>query len=134
MEIFDFPHFLYQTQEQDNSTRVKFGDGYEFAAAPSSPFRGEFELKFGTMQWYLNKGDDGQYVPGSYDVTTDKDHNLSRLREFYRAHGLWRRFILPHPVFGDTVVRFSKAPKWPYGLPGGQGWTEPLTLTLIECP
>lgn len=62
------------------------------------------------------------------------DENLSfnRLYEFYELHGLHRRFVYEHPVYGDLIVRFSKPVTIPRKILDGNGSLNSFTVSLIE--
>ena len=58
--------------------------------------------------------------------------DFGALRSFYLAKGLHRKFIYPHPVYGDMVVRFAKALSMPKKNIEGTGTVQPFTLALVE--
>lgn len=62
------------------------------------------------------------------------DPNLSfnRLYEFYELHGLHRRFVYEHPVYGDIIVRFAKPVTIPKKILDGNGSLGTFTVQLIE--
>lgn len=127
METFDFPHHV-PTHVYPKGDSFKFGGGYEHAAAPSGPIQRRFTLSFSAMIWYKNAQDE-------YDPTIDPEDNVYRLIQFYEAHLTFKKFIYPHPVFGDLICRF--ATDAPFDVPagkGGTGVTNEFQLTLVEQP
>lgn len=62
------------------------------------------------------------------------DPNLSfnRLYEFYELHGLHRRFVYEHPVYGDVIVRFGKPVSIPKKILDGNGSLNTFSVTLVE--
>lgn len=58
--------------------------------------------------------------------------NFSKLYAFYEHHGLHKRFIYEHPVYGDVVVRFAKTVSIPKKTPNGLGFINSFNITLIE--
>lgn len=58
--------------------------------------------------------------------------NFSKLYAFYEHHGLHKRFIYEHPVYGDVVVRFAKTLSIPKKTPDGLGTIGSFNLTLVE--
>lgn len=94
-------------------------DGYVFAQS-TKPVR-VFELDFPTM---IYTGEDENYAP--------KPINFNLLIKFYLEHGCHKPFIFNHPVYGDTVVRFSKPLVMPKKTVGGSGAIQNFSITLAE--
>lgn len=128
METFNFP-FHTPTHTYPKGDAFRFGRGYEFTSAPQEPVQRRFTLHFKAMQWFLN--DAGQAIN-----TESPQLNMLALDEFYRRHYSHKKFIYPHPVYGNLYVKF--APDVPFDMPkslvGGSGVTEEFTLTLVEQP
>lgn len=94
-------------------------DGYVFTRS-AKPIR-VFELDFLTM---IYKGEGENYAP--------EPINFNQLVKFYLEHGCHKSFIFEHPVYGDTVVRFSKPMVMPKKNAGGSGAVQNFNLTLVE--
>lgn len=58
--------------------------------------------------------------------------DFNSLKNFYIRHKSYRPFILPHPVYGDVVVRFAKTLSLPKKIQGGAGVVQGFTLELQE--
>lgn len=94
-------------------------DGYVFTKS-TKPIR-VFELDFATMIY-----------DGEGENSAPKAYNFNLLLKFYLAHGCHKSFIFEHPVYGDTVVRFSKPLVMPKKTVGGSGAIQNFSLTLVE--
>lgn len=126
METFNFPVHTARHKFPDGD-RVRFGKGYSFAVEPERPLQRSFTLSFDSMQW--TKDDEGVVVD-----TINPTMNILALSNFYDEHTTYKRFIYPHEVWGDLVVRFDAPFECPKSLPGGSGWTEPFEIVIIEYP
>lgn len=80
-----------------------------------------FELEFVGLKHYENAADG-----------CDPNLSFNRLYEFYELHGLHRRFVYEHPVYGDVVVRFAKPVTIPKKILDGKGSLNSFTVSLIE--
>jgi hypothetical protein len=126
--LFDFPHHALETEYPENSARMRFGRGYEFAATPETgPVQRKFLLYFEGMRWFTTPA-------GTVDLQTLPRQNLGRLEEFYRLHQLWKVFWYPHPLEGNLTVRFARPLKLPRVLKGGFGVAAGFDVELIEQP
>lgn len=129
METFNFPYHRVSTDYPESSTRIQFGKGWEFASAPDAPDQRIFKLSFRGFKYYVNPS------TGEIDTTTNANvNNLAALEAFYQAHRQHGKFIYPHPVYGNVVVRFRTPLRIPEGRPGGNGVVEDFTIELIEQP
>lgn len=129
METFDFP-FHVPTHSYPKGDSFKFGRGYEFSAAPQLPIQRRFRLHFNTMLWYFNES------TGEIDGSVEPQTNIKVLIDFYELHMTHKKFIYPHQVFGNLIVKFATdAPfEVPKGMEGGSGAVEPFELVLVEQP
>ena len=127
METFDFPNYAYTTKYPESSFRMQLGRSWTYVEKPKAPDQRVFELTFGSMQ-YVEDG------VGGIDIVSNPENNLGRLEDFYNRHKLYEKFILPHPIYGSIIVRFNKPLETPKGKKGGKGWTEQVTIELIEQP
>jgi hypothetical protein len=126
METFNFPFHKQQTNYPDNSFRVAFGRGYQFAAKAPHPGQRIFVLSFVGMRYVV--------TGGVLDKVTDPTKNMGKLQDFYEAHMLYEPFIYPHPVLGNVTVRFNRPLQIPKGMSGGFGVVEDFELEFIEQP
>ena len=58
--------------------------------------------------------------------------SFKSLEAFYLKHGMFGRFILPHPVYGELMVRFNKPLSVPKSRANGNGTVESFTLEMVE--
>jgi hypothetical protein len=125
--IFDFPYFTFGQFYQDNTTRVRFGQGYTFAARPDGPPQRTFKLRFGVLRWETDPN-------GLTEQFTRRETNLKRLEMFYRDVEMWKTFWFNHPGDGLILVRFSRPLEIPGGIEGGNGAVGPIEIEFIEQP
>lgn len=125
--IFDFPFFQLSASYEDNSTRVKFGKGYTFAARPDGPPQRTFRLRFPMLVWETAS-------TGLIDPFVRPETNAGRLENFYRLVEMWRTFWFNHPGLGLILVRFAKPLELPHGEVGGTGAVGPVEIDFIEQP
>lgn len=129
METFVWSHHKFETSYPDSSVRVQFGKSYTFAAPPDAPDQRTFKLHFKGFKYYVDP--DTHLV----EATTNADlNNMLALEQFYQTHRLFEKFIYPHPVHGNIVVRFAKPLAVPKGNEGGNGVLEDFSLELVEQP
>jgi len=125
MQTFNFPYHTQSTEYPESGTRVQLGGGYIFTSPPNGPDLRRFTLSFPTMRYYLNGG-------GAVDLTQNTKINMAVLEKFYNDHKLHKTFIYPHPVYGNTEVKFYSPLKIPEGIVGGDGALKDFTVELIE--
>lgn len=89
----------------------------------------------------INKGyrfSNGVWVPttnpSKLNLFSNPEINLGLLEDFYLRHKMWKKFIYPHPIYGDLAVRFSRPLILPKGYTDGNGTVEPFELEFIEVP
>lgn len=128
METFNFPYHV-MSHSFPKGDSFKFGGGYEFSAAPQLPLQRRFRLQFKSMAWFR----DGAGVVVN---SIEPELNMLALVEFYERHLTHKKFIYPHPIYGDIIVKFaSDQPlEVPPAMPGGSGATEGFELMLTEQP
>jgi hypothetical protein len=128
VETFLFP-FHVPTHSYPKGDGFKFGRGYEFSAAPQEPVQRRFTLNFNAMQWFFNSS-------GVAINSTLPTQNIMALDEFYRRHYGHKKFIYPHPQYGNITVKFAADVPFemPKGVTGGTGVVEPFSIVLIEQP
>jgi hypothetical protein len=126
--LFNFPYHVCSDEYPESSTRVRFGQGYEFASRPSGPEQRVFILNFPAMWFYEST------TPGVLDTVTNAERNAGTLQQFYETMQLWQTFDYPHPTRGVVPVRFQKPLPPLKGVPLGNGKTEPFEVRLIEEP
>ncbi len=126
METFNF-QFYVPTHKYPEGVQVQFGRGYSYASEPQLPLQRRFILNFNGLRWFKN----GQ---GVWSSSPSPTMNILALDEFYARHRMDKRFILPHEVFGNLVVRFAAPFEMPMGRQGGSGLTEPFQLQMLEHP
>lgn len=68
------------------------------------------------------------------NITKQPEINAGRLDAFYNFHKLHKKFIFPHPIYGDIAVKFSKPLVLPKGNTNGSGSIEAFELEFIEIP
>lgn len=128
METFDFPfHGTPQVTYPPRAQPVSFGGGYEFTTKPEGPPQRVFTLSFTGMQYFVDGSD-------NVDESVSPQRNMHAMDLFYQEHETWKRFIYPHPVYGNLTVRFQKPLEVPKGIKQGNGVVEDFTVTLIEMP
>ena len=133
METFSFEFFV-PTHEYPENNQISFGGGYSFASKPDLPVQRTFKLKSEGLFWYRQGS--------NFSRLNLPTKNILCLNDFYEAHLMWKRFILPHEVFGNLVVRFSSPFSMPSTRPGipsvksgfEEYLTEPFELRMIEQP
>lgn len=125
MQTFNFPMHTFETIYPDSSPKVQFGKGYEYASKPKAPDQVKYRLAFPVMKFYLTGGvvDRGIYTTS----------NMALLEDFYKFHRCYEKFIYPHPLEGNVVVRFSQPLQYKQ-LPMGLGAVEPFTLEFTLQP
>lgn len=69
---------------------------------------------------------------GTIDYGQRVQLNMAVLENFYKFHKLHRSFIYPHPVYGNTEVKFYSPLKIPEGIVGGDGALKDFSVELIE--
>lgn len=125
MQTFNFPYHVQNTEYPESGTRVQLGNGYIFTSPPNGPDLRRFTLKFETMKYYTDSS-------GVVDATQHPEINMLALENFYKFHKLHRSFIYPHPVYGNTEVKFYSPLKIPEGIVGGNGALKDFSVELIE--
>lgn len=128
METFNFPYH-HPTHSYPKGDGFKFGRGYQFSAAPQEPVQRKFTLHFNTMIWFLNEDN-------TPDRVTEPEKNMQLLVDFYERHYTHKKFIYPHPTYGNITVKFDTDHplEIPRSLKGGSGATDSFELVLIEQP
>ncbi len=124
---FDFPYHVCSDQYPESSTRVRFGQGYEFASLPQGPDQMTYRLQFPAMWFY-------EASQGVLDITENSTRNAGKLQAFYESVRLYDVFNYPHPSRGMVPVRFKKPLPELVGIPGGNGQVSPFEVELIEQP
>lgn len=132
MERFYFPYHTFSAKYPESSVRVQFGNNWTFTAKPDAPDVRQITLKFQAMKYYPPTID-GNGV-ATQDITTNPEINLAALEKFYQDHRLHKKFIYPHPVYGDMVVKFQRPLEIPEGVQGGDGVVEGIEVELMEQP
>lgn len=127
METFDFPYHSMRVKYPEGQV-MHFGRGYSFGTKPLLPVARTFILHFNTMRWFLDT--DG-ITPIS---STEPQVNLLKLLEFYDTHQMWKRFVYPSQLYGNTTVRFGTPFETPYVVGSGQGWSKDFEIQLVEQP
>lgn len=125
--IFNWPYFKCATLYNENSTRVRFGNGYTFSARPDGPPQRTFKVRFEVLYWETMEN-------GLVTDTIRPNTNLYRLVLFYQDVELWKSFWFNVPGIGPVLVRFAKPLQIPEGTSGGTGAVGPIELELIEQP
>lgn len=127
METFNF-EFYTVTHMYAQGNAVQLGKGYAYGVKPIDPEPRTLTLKFQGLFYFRSPSD------YSIDQTTQPTRNIMKLDQFYRTHKMWKRFILPHELFGNLNVRFSKPFQMPEARAGGSGLTMDFQLEMIEQP
>jgi len=127
METWPFDYFTLGEDFPDSAFKARFGRSYEFAVEPKGPDQIEFILKIEGMWFFLEA--DGVTL----DLNTQRDRNMGKLREFYKAHGTWKPFLFKHPILDEVTVRFKEPLRWRL-VKDGKGLTEPLEIKLVLLP
>jgi len=128
METFTFPMHRVMTKYPSNGQQIKFGNNYTFAAEPDAPVDRTFVLKFQGFKYFLDE-------EGAIDVVTNAAvNNVGTLEAFYQVHQLWKSFVYPHAILGNTTCKFKTPLEIPHGMPGGGGLVEAFDINMIECP
>lgn len=68
------------------------------------------------------------------NLTLQPEINAGKLEAFYNFHKLHKKFIYPHPVYGDMAVKFNRPLVIPKCNHRGGGSIEPFELEFIEVP
>ncbi|WP_375263921.1 hypothetical protein [Palleronia sp.] len=126
MERFDFPYHSFEVEYPESSPKITFGGGYEFVSRPKAPDQVTHHLHFVGMSYHIG-------TQGNASTQKNLQYNIRVLELFYQRHRLYEKFIYPHPVEGDLIVRFKTPLKFRQ-VPGGLGVIEPFTVTLITQP
>ena len=120
MDTFNFPYYtvrrIYPAGDQQKFEKPRLHVRCQVAAVP---IQRTFILKFNAMANWL---------------ATSSGYGMQDLVLFYEAYEMWDRFTYPHPLYGNLIVRFSKALEVPETLDNGFGHTMPLEIQLIEQP
>jgi hypothetical protein len=127
MDTFNFPYHIEKTNYPAIENRMQFGNSYEAVSKPTAPYQRVFVLSFPGMMTYLDSG-------GAVDYSTNATINYETLRKFYEDHGLWDKFIYPHPKFGNVTVRFAQPLAAPDPVPMGNGAQGPFEIQFREQP
>lgn len=127
METFNFPYHSVEDRWPENSTKVQFGKGWEFASKPRGPAQLQFRLSFNGMLWFVDDA-------GSVDTTSNPTLNLYKLQEFYETHQLYEKFFYPHPRRGNQIVRFRQPLIIPGTLLGKSGLVDNFEIVLTQQP
>lgn len=125
MERFNY-EFYVPNHEYPEQAQIRFNKGYVFTGAAELPLQRIFTLSFEGLLYFKQ----GQV----FDATSQGSKNILHLEAFYLRHRMDRRFILPHEIYGNLVVRFSAPFVMPKARAGGSGLTEPFQVKMIEHP
>jgi len=128
LQSFTFDKHHMVEEYPDNSVRMQYGKGYEFASKPRAPTQVILHLYFEGMRWFLTE------ETGVPEITSYPTFNMKKLIEFYETHGCYEVFTYPHPWRGTINVRFHKPLQVPKALKYGRGLTEPFEVWLITQP
>lgn len=126
MDTFNFPYHEFEDTYPETGGGMKFGNSYDFRFAPSAPPTKIFTLNMTGMR-YIFSGE-------SIDDTSVPQLNIRVLDAFFLKHQLHEKFIYPHPVRGDIVVRFMSPLEIPKVIRGSRGILPDFTIKLIEQP
>lgn len=128
MQTFNYALHKVETQYPESSIRVQFGKSWQFAAKPDAPDQRVFKLTFSGFKYYIDEN-------GQVEAETNEFvNNLYSLELFYQSVRLYEKFVYPHPVYGNVVVRFNKPLLVPKGVHGGNGVVEDFTIEFVEQP
>lgn len=130
MATFIWSLHQQETEYPESGFRMQLGNSYMATAAPVAPDQRTFTLSFGSMCYFTNQGDTWADI----DAFQQPELNFALLEAFYVKHKLHKSFDYMHPVYGKVICKFNKPLKVPKGIPSGNGWLQPFTLELIECP
>lgn len=72
--------------------------------------------------------------PSRLNIYPQPEINAGRLEDFYFNHRTWKKFIYPHPLYGDLAVRFNKPLSLPKGVINGGGIIESFEVRFLEVP
>ena len=138
----------YARHEYPSGDSVQFGKGYAFSTKPDRPLQRRVVLHFETGLFFFRRSVEPNTPPPEHVTIAEHtdpwvdwikpDLNILALDSFYNDKTLYQRFIYPHEIWGDTVVRFAS----PFVMPkiktgqNGQGVvaTDGFELNLIEMP
>lgn len=126
LKIFDFPMHTIEVKYPQSSTTVTFGGGYDFVSKPNAPDQVRYTLHFETMKYFVDPY-------GAVDRLINPTWNIAALEDFYREHRLYEKFVYPHPVEGNLIVRFG-TPLTFKSIKGGGGAVEPFSIELVLQP
>lgn len=128
METFNFWVSGFEDTYPENSRKVSFGGGYEFASRPKGPPQIQIRVFLRGYQWFVNPD-------GTLNTVDDNDgRNVYKLMEFYENHELFEKFIYPHPVRGNVVVRFREPLKIPAVPLDGLGVLPDFSVVFLSQP
>lgn len=127
ISVFEFPYHSAYDIYPNSSTKLQFGNGYQFASAASGADQIIITLNFKAMKYYL----DAEGVP---DATIQPDKNMLALQNFYEEHRLSKPFVYTHQTRGLMFVRFETPLQVPKVREGGYGVTESFEVKLVYQP
>lgn len=127
LDTFDFPYFLYETENPESGYRGSLGGSYIFTAPPDAPDARLFKLTFECMKFFTD-------TDGNLDTTTSPEINMKKFIDFYIDHKLYSSFNFDHPIHGTLEVKFNKPLVEPKGIKNGNGAVESFEIELIEVP
>lgn len=127
METFIWKYHT-QSTEYPEGFSVKLGKSYTYTAEPESVDQRIFKLFFPTMTYFV------QANGVTLDLVKRPEINFGALEAFYLVHRTWKRFIYPHPIYGNVTATFHKPLVVPKGIMGGAGSLEAFGLELLEHP
>lgn len=124
LQRFNWPFHNYSTEYTEPFQRVDNGTSQGTVVRKTAVPRRKFTLSFTTLYDFDN----------ATETQTACDPRLSfkALKAFYAAHGTYKSFIYPHPLYGDIVVRFNQPLTVPYKRQNGLGSVNDFTLELVE--
>lgn len=124
--VFDFPYHRVGTKYPTQGNNLKLGGSWDYSSKPNCPPQRVFTLDFKVLKYYGEAG--------SLDLISDKEINLGVLEAFYNEHQLYKKFIYPHPVYGELLVKFQRPLEVPMGIAGGGGAIGGVVVVLVEQP
>lgn len=135
METFTFPYHSVIDRYPDSSPAMQFGKGYRFVSKPRGPDQIAFVLNFPHMWFFETITNPGQPTETrTVNNTKEPLRNMQRIIEFYERHGLYKKFVYPHPRRGNLVVRFQKPLEVPEVERDMMGKTESFKIEMILEP
>ncbi len=126
LDTFNFPYHTLSVDYPDSSAKIKFGRGYEFATKPEGPDQLTLTLNYDAMFFYESS-------PGVVDRARNTSINMQLMEDFYIDKRLYTKFYYPHPLWGNTIVRFQDPLKYKI-VKGGLGSVESFTLKMVTQP